>query len=497
MTEHTQSEGARSIDLLRELRNEQATFKLFVRALAILLIVAAVIVLSSVGYFWLQLSSNSKNLTADFKALQAVSAGLAGQERESMNADNIRLRENLHAAGGDAHFVGIAQSIIDEQSALAQKGVAVDLAKAHFAGDLLNNSTIQVLREMLRVDTEMGAAILSETERLLMESAIGVSGESQFEELQTELLKLAPRTETVPIAGMMGMRSKEKQALVTKLKSLTRNDRDEIEGIGYAGLAMLYYRYANAGSTEWDGLCENVDKYTQDASDAGFRPPHLMLYRGECLRKNGQTAAAHREFSNALSALDSPVAEGAFDPGIVPEYRQLAHHGVGTTKLALIAEREWSPEVDGELQAEISTAQRQLDIAARIRQLRGATDVGVVYSTENIGFIYLYRGAWETEDPNPHWQEALDHTGEVDAAVAISWNLAIRYIAAKQQELMLMDVAETDYADVREVRAIMDTAARTFRQMPCDTVDLPELLKLMPAVFRDDIERLAKHCAAN
>ena len=250
---------------------EQASFRFFMRALAILLIVAAVIVLASVGYFWLQLSNNSKNLTADFKALQAVSAGLAGQERETMNADSVRLRENIYFAAADAQFVGIARTMTNVESAMAHKDTAIRIAKDHFAGDLLNNSTIQVLREMLRVDLENGGALLTNTERSLLETAIGVSGESQFEELQSELLKLAPRSEVIPTAGMSGINSKEKQALIAKLKTLTRNDSDEIEGIGYSGLAMLYYRYANAGSTEWDGLCENVDKYcllyTSDAAD--------------------------------------------------------------------------------------------------------------------------------------------------------------------------------------------------------------------------------------
>ena len=497
-------------------------------------IAAAIIIAGTVAYFWLRMDNNSKNLQADFVALQAVKSGLAGQERETITAEGIQLRESLQFAAEDDKYEGIALEIKSAAAARANKQVAIDLADAHFSGDLLNNSTAKVLRAVLReadeyesaqqsampaqtaasdearaepVSAETGAAtttagdnasaaqILTPTERKLIESALRVSGESQFEKLQLKLEQLAQREGAVPTSGRTGLNSAENQALIADLISLTEDSDEHIEGLGYAGLTMLYQRHALDGSNEWDGLCEKVYEYSKFAEAADFEAAHLKLYRGECLRKAGRPVEAHDAFEAAREIMDRPVSsKDVFNPGVIPHYRQLLHHGLGTTQLAIIAAQgDEAGKISEELYTQLGEAEEQLSTAARIRELRGATDMGIAYSTENIGFIDLYRGIWEFDQANNrHWQVALDHTDDV--GVTIAWNLAIRYSAAKMQEKMLRMNAQSDPEDIAKMQDIQEETGRTFQHWPCASIDMPELLKLLPDAFHRDIKRLKPEC---
>ena len=126
----------------------------------------------------------------------------------------------------------------------------------------------------------------------------------------------------------------------------------------------------------------------------------------------------------------------------------------------------------------------ELRIAARIRAERGATQVGVAYTEENIGFIHILDEDWPT---------ALEHTQRIDDILPLAWNLTVRHIAARENEAALRQAgASQDALDYMET--IQDETAMVLSLMDCDQIDKPELQRLLPARFEETVESLSAHC---
>ena len=202
----------------------------------------------------------------------------------------------------------------------------------------------------------------------------------------------------------------------------------------------------------------------------------LLLWKGQCLRKRGDALLAYRAFSEAAHLI------GADPEDITLEQEQMAHHGVGTTLVALAAQRQL-PE--GRLYEEaLQEALSELRTAARIRAERGATQVGVAYTEETIGFIHVL-----DED----WPAALEHTQRIDDILPLAWNLTVRHIAARENAAALMQAGASREA-LDAMQTIQDETAMVLSLMACDQIDKAELQRLLPARFETVLEDLSAHC---
>ena len=163
-------------------------------------------------------------------------------------------------------------------------------------------------------------------------------------------------------------------------------------------------------------------------------------------------------------------------------HAQLAHHGVGTTLVALVASEQLPPGRDSE--AALQEALAELREAARIRGARGSTPVGVAYTEENIGFIHILDEDWPT---------ALDHTGRIDEILPLAWNLTVRNIAAMENEAALR-AARGSREAINEMKEIQSDTQLVLGLMSCNQIDRPELKRLLPAKYSERIDQLSRHC---
>ena len=204
----------------------------------------------------------------------------------------------------------------------------------------------------------------------------------------------------------------------------------------------------------------------------------LLLWKGQCLRKRGDALTAYEAFSKAAAMLEG----GEFDETLL--HGQMAHHGVGTTLVALVAS-EQLPEGESSERA-LQEALKELQLAARIRGQRGSTPVGVAYTEENIGFIHILDEDWPT---------ALEHTERIDRILPLAWNLTVRFIAAKENEAALRS-ADAPREDIRRMEAIQSDTGTVLGLMACNQIDRPELKRLLPAKYAETVDELSRHCDA-
>uniref|UniRef100_UPI0035596D33 hypothetical protein n=1 Tax=Hyphomonas atlantica TaxID=1280948 RepID=UPI0035596D33 len=85
-----------SLDLLRELQGEQKAFRFLIRALAVLLVTAAVIAVGSVIYFYVALQGLKSEYAHQARLNEInlrIVAGEASRQRESTQAQLVAIRE--------------------------------------------------------------------------------------------------------------------------------------------------------------------------------------------------------------------------------------------------------------------------------------------------------------------------------------------------------------------------------------------------------------------
>lgn len=438
-----------SLDLLRELQGEQKAFRFLIRALAVLLVTAAVIAVGSVIYFYVALQGLKSEYAYQARLNEInlrIVAGEASRQRESTQAQLVAIREENESARRQAELSRELQQAGSARQIAAYKDRAVNIARSHVLGKTMNEVTSQVVSMVLRAD-EGEVRLLSDEEHQLLQAALDDwGGEVDSANVRTGFERL------------MGAEALADQAM------------------GAAGLAMLEYRAANEASLVWSQGCSTVVDYVNQATARDLDAPMLLIWKGQCLRKRGDALLAYRAFSEAAHLI------GADSEDITLEQEQMAHHGVGTTLVALAAQREL-PE--GRLYEEaLQEALSELRIAARIRAERGATQVGVAYTEENIGFIHILDEDWPT---------ALEHTQRIDDILPLAWNLTVRHIAARENEAALRQAgASQDALDYMET--IQDETAMVLSLMDCDQIDKPELQRLLPARFEETVESLSAHC---
>ena len=169
---------------------------------------------------------------------------------------------------------------------------------------------------------------------------------------------------------------------------------------------------------------------------------------------------------------------------ITLDQSQMAHHGVGTTLVALAAQDQL-PE-GRERNEALAEALAELRIAAKIRADRGATRVGVAYTEENMGFIYVLE-----ED----WPAALDHTERIDQILPLAWNLTVRNIAARENEKALRR-GGSSRAAIEEMKRIQSDTDMVLSLMDCGQIDKAELMRLLPEKYSGAVDELSEHCLA-
>ena len=438
-----------SLDLLRELQGEQKAFRFLIRALAVLLVTAAVIAVGSVIYFYVALQGLKSEYAHQARLNEInlrIVAGEASRQRESTQAQLVAIREENESARRQAELSRELQQAGSARQIAAYKDRAVNIARSHVLGKTMNEVTSQVVSMVLRAD-EGDVRLLRDEEHQLLQAALDDWGG----EVDSANVRAA-------FERLMDAEALSDQAM------------------GAAGLVMLEYRAADEASLVWNQGCSTVVDYVNQATARDLDAPMLLIWKGQCLRKRGDALLAYRAFSEAAHLI------GADSEDITLEQEQMAHHGVGTTLVALAAQREL-PE--GRLYEEaLQEALSELRIAARIRAERGATQVGVAYTEENIGFIHILDEDWPT---------ALEHTQRIDDILPLAWNLTVRHIAARENEAALRQAgASQDALDYMET--IQDETAMVLSLMDCDQIDKPELQRLLPARFEETVESLSAHC---
>ena len=442
-----------SLDLLMELQGEQNAFRFLIRALGALLATAAVVAVGSVLYFYFQLQGLRAEYARQAQLNQVnlrIVAGEASRQRESTQAQLVAIREENEAARREAELSRELQQAGSARQIAGYKDQAVAIARDHILGKPMNEVTSQVVSMVLRTDESGSVSLLTEPERILMQAALDDWG-GQVE------------------------------------SSVVRNSFQELldehgdlsdQAIGAAGLAMLEYRKANANSLSWNRGCSTVVDYVNQAAARDLNAPMLLLWKGQCLRKRGDALLAYRAFSQATKLMDQDPQD------ITLEQSQLAHHGVGTTLIALAAQNQLPEGQDRGVA--LQEALGELKIAAKVRADRGATRVGVAYTEENMGFIYILE-----ED----WPAALSHTEAIDQILPLAWNLTVRNIAARENEKALKR-SGASRAAVEEMQKIQKDTAMVLSLMDCGQIDKAELMRLLPEKYSDDVDELAAHCLA-
>lgn len=449
------SEPARvtSADLLAELRDEQKSFRFLMRVLAIIVVVALVIVGTTVVYFFMQLSSNMEELRVYNKYKDSISRAAVARQRETNQDEVISLREEIQAW---QRYSDLSDFVRQKKPEMRLTPDHVDdailAARLNFTEEELNEVTASLLGVVLLAD-DIGRIDLDRDDRLTMEIALEASRNDNHAEV------------------------------IEKVQTLRKDVRSaRFSGFADAALTELYYKLANQNTMQWDKGCDMVVQHADLAVAAGLRYPQLLLRKGDCLRKHGDVEPAYLAFDEAAAWLNQRSAE---NNGVEPLYlSRLVHHGVGTTLLAMAASEQLPENVD--LDAALEKAGAELTIAAQKRIERGATQVGEAYTRENLGFIYIIRGEWQT---------ALDHTADVDNVIPLAWNLTVRHIAAKKQREELESEGGSRGA-IAELKEIERDTKGVLDLMECSRIYASELPKLLPAEYAPTIEYLTGRCTA-
>ncbi len=438
-----------SASLLEELRKEQRAFRFVMTALIVLLVIAAAIAAGGAAFSYFELKdmrASQQLMKRESTANLKVVAGEAGRERETMRSELIAIREENASARRQSDLARrIEQASLNNRIG-EYRNSALQIARDHVLGTPLDSATALVVTSVLGAAEEAGSNLLSEDEKLLL-NTVKADWEGQSNATRS---------------GFQSMRSD--------------SETSSTRALGAAGLAMLYYRQASGLNLAWEEGCQEVVENIAAAEDMRLEAPSLYLWKGDCLRKKGDTLRAYNAFNAALERLEADLAAGREPP---PEQMRLAYHGVGTTLVALAA-REEIPS-DFNQGDPLSHALELLEHAADIRRQRGATPVGIAYTRENLGFIYILQKDWDG---------ALTHTAEVDRILPLAWNLTVRHIAAMEKADALEAMEDSDPAEIAHYRDIAEEAALVLSLMQYEQFDAPELMRLLHRQYKEDVEAL-------
>ncbi|MEM7663308.1 MAG: hypothetical protein AAF292_13770 [Pseudomonadota bacterium] len=405
-----------SADIWHEILEEKKSFKGVLRALIVLLAIAALIALGMFYYSYETLTRQENKYRAEFQILKIrndVARGDAARERQTVLTQTLDIKEQLARAAKAAVFNDMARRVEADGARQSDVDLALEEARLFTSGASLDVARFALVRQV-KDDrcSDTGGAL--PTEVCLFLEAVSLDwgqndSRSSGSNESSERLEVDAPPELV-------------DAYIAVIEAERRSGLTAYTPYAHAGLAQLYHTYADTDQLGVDADCRETVRSTQNAIDAGFEGIGPYLLSGECLRRQGRPAEAHDMFSRASSWYeDARNAPGFREDRFPPDVFRMAYHGQGTTMIAMIASGQF-PGGENEQAEALRDAERNLELAAKLRRDRGEGDIGSVYTTENIGFIYVI-----SED----WAPALYHTETVNNVLPLTWNLMVRRIAGE------------------------------------------------------------------
>lgn len=471
-----------SVDIWREIQDEKREFRGVLRLLTVFIVLAALIGVGMFYYSWRTLQAQEARYTAKLREIEVrgeVARGEATRDIQSVLTRTLEIREELARATGAAAFADRAQLIAEAGATPADIEAALSLARGYAVGAGLDPSRALLMRTVeadrcTRADRLVpGACAFLKAVRLdWNESDNRNAGSGEASQ------RLGIDTPDELVANYEAIIAAEQAASLSALTPYA-----------HSALAQLYFAYADTDQRGKDRDCDMAVDAAAKATDGRVDGLGHFLNAGECLRKKGDFRESNRIFRLARESYEAAQAADGFDAARYPvDVVRQVYHGVGTTQIAMIAAEGLVAGSDAAARrTALSEAEKDLRFAAGLREDRGEGDVGRVYTSENIGFIYVL-----TED----WPQALYHTKEVNDVVPLAWNLIVRRIAAGKVYDSLASGVPTEPSggvDTAETaREIACEAERVLMAMKYEYFDEDEVLKLLPDVpeYRDLVAAL-------
>ncbi|MEM6899822.1 MAG: hypothetical protein AAF583_08635 [Pseudomonadota bacterium] len=457
-----------SADIWHEIQDEKRSFRVVLRALIVLLAIAALIALGMFYYSYSTLAAQEARYTAEVRAIEIrneIARGDAARERQNVLNRTLEIKEELSRAANATVFNDRARQVVLEGASQRDVDTVLREARLFTAGANLDASRFTLIEAVARETCEGEAPELPLEVCMFLDAVTLDWAEKDNRSPGSKEPSERLGVDTPPALA---------EAYERVIETEARSGLSVYTPYAHAGLAQLHYAYADNNQRGTDEDCRETVRATERADEQGFDGIGPYLLAGECLRKQGRPTEANLMFRKASDWYEAARATTGFDERrFPPDVFRLAYHGEGTTSIAMIASGQFSGD-ESRRTAALRTAERNLEIAADRRVARGEGEVGEVYTTENIGFIYVLE-----ED----WPSALYHTALVNDVLPLAWNLVVRRIAA---EALYENIASSSgpnagLSTADAARDIACEAERLLLSMRYEYFDEEEILKLLPA----------------
>lgn len=440
-------------DIWEEVQREQAAFNRIIKWLVGLLIVAAAIAAAAAAASYFEFRDMQQAHRASIenaRVLAKIDSGEAARERNRMTILLLDIRETAAASRAQADLVRrVARAIAsDERDRLLPMAMAV--ARDHATGLRVNASTSQLI-----------AAVIDEAD----------AGRLEVPSIELDFLKAVKLDWNAPTGEA-----------ASSFSAIAERADGDLKAYANSALSRLYHANADSDNLGGDPACDRSIARADTAVALGLDAIGPLLWKGECLRKQGRSQEAYVAFKAAYDWYRANQTEA--DEALPIDFIRRVHHGVGTTLVALAAAGEVSAVENALSVSEaLEEAEQRLQVAAALRVRRGEGTIGEVYTSENLGFVYLQR---------ENWPMAIAHTKYVDDVVPLAWNLTVRHIAAKTiyQSIRQRGDAETGGLSRDQALTIACDAQAVLSAMKYEYFDEDELRRLLPARYDDDVDRL-------
>lgn len=332
---------------------------------------------------------------------------------------------------------------------------AVKYAKLHFLGRPLNQSTAMIV--------------------------FGALESKKLAPSQRALLKAAQLDWSIPSSMLTDTISPEQldpKWLEIQANAAVLLKDPALKYYGHVARGAYYFRKVTNGGLEkeakaymyWDGGCDKLVDEATLALEAGAglgegAPPdasglNLHYWRGQCWRRHGEPYLAVKEFEAMMAGAKSD----ALPPTNPLKYQ--AFHGMGTVMTTLL---DMDAKPDEQRKAEAVQARGYLEQAGKFRIAAGATKVGEVNSTGNIGFLLL------KDDTPAGLVKVLDQTTVIDELLPSTWNLVAQLTAVRALQALDPDARDAVAGEKYSEEALDEIAFRTLAELAYQPVSsLPE-----------------------
>ncbi|MEM9669380.1 MAG: hypothetical protein AAF950_10685 [Pseudomonadota bacterium] len=457
-----------STDIWHEILEEKKSFRGVLRALIILLGIAALIALGMFYYSYRTLTEQEARYTAEVRSMEIrneIARGDAARERQTVLTRTLEIREELARAAGATIFNDMARQVAANGAGQSEIDAALEEARLFTAGANLDASRYAFVRAVREDQCAPDTASLPVSVCLFLQAV-----SLDWAEKDNRSPGSKEPSERLGIDAPVALVEAYRQVVNVE----ARSGLTAYTPFAHAGLAQLHYAYADNNQRGVDEDCRETVRQTNVALETGFEGIGPYLLAGECLRKQGRPADANAMFREASAWYEAAQSSPDFDESrFPPDVFRLAYHGEGTTEIAMIASGQFLGD-DGQMITALRTAERNLEIAAGRRVARGEGDVGEVYTTENIGFIYVLE-----ED----WPSAIYHTSLVNEVLPLAWNLVVRRIAAEAlyDNISGASGPNAGLSTPESAKEIACEAERLLLAMRYEYFDEEEILKLLPS----------------